>query len=150
MYLNAVFIPCVNGAEDIPFLARRFLQEAALRNGLTEEPRLSEEILSRLCLYEWPGNVRELRNAMERAAVLAAGREVKTGDLPGGAVRGTGRRRRQPAFSDVARGGGSPYPPGPGYGGQYGTGRRNAGYQQCDVVAQAQGNGGEKEGGAWG
>lgn len=90
--------------EDIPFLARRFLQEAALRNGLTEEPRLSEEILSRLCLYEWPGNVRELRNAMERAAVLAAGREVKTGDLPAAlseALAGEGGSLRFPTLREV-------------------------------------------------
>ena len=90
--------------EDMPVLARRFLQEAALRNGLTEEPRLSEEILSRLCLYEWPGNVRELRNAMERAAVLAAGREVKTGDLPAAlseALAGEGGSLRFPTLREV-------------------------------------------------
>lgn len=70
--------------EDIPFLARRFLQEAARRNALVEEPCLPGEILAKLCLYEWPGNMRELRNAMERAAVLAAGREVAVGDFPAG------------------------------------------------------------------
>ena len=38
--------------------------------GFTTEAR---EALSR---YAWPGNLRELRNAVERAAILAAGPEV--------------------------------------------------------------------------
>ena len=54
--------------------------------------------------YEWPGNVRELRNAMERAAVLAAGREVKTGDLPAAlseALAGEGGSLRFPTLREV-------------------------------------------------
>ena len=35
-----------------------------------------------LAHYAWPGNVRELRNAIERAAILAAGPEVAPDDLP--------------------------------------------------------------------
>ena len=32
--------------------------------------------------HTWPGNIRELRNAIERAAILAAGPEIGVGDLP--------------------------------------------------------------------
>ena len=32
--------------------------------------------------HSWPGNVRELRNAVERAAILAAGPQVGLADLP--------------------------------------------------------------------
>jgi len=32
--------------------------------------------------YRWPGNVRELRNAIERAAILAEGKELTAEDLP--------------------------------------------------------------------
>jgi NtrC-family two-component system response regulator AlgB len=45
--------------------------------GFTAEAR---EALTR---YAWPGNLRELRNAMERAAIFAAGRLLDVGDLPG-------------------------------------------------------------------
>jgi NtrC-family two-component system response regulator AlgB len=44
--------------------------------GLTDGAR---EALSR---YPWPGNLRELRNAMERAAIFAAGEVLDVGDLP--------------------------------------------------------------------
>jgi NtrC-family two-component system response regulator AlgB len=44
--------------------------------GLTDEAR---EAISR---YPWPGNIRELRNAMERAAIFAAGPMLDAGDLP--------------------------------------------------------------------
>jgi NtrC-family two-component system response regulator AlgB len=33
--------------------------------------------------YAWPGNLRELRNAIERAVLFAANREIEVGDLPG-------------------------------------------------------------------
>jgi NtrC-family two-component system response regulator AlgB len=32
--------------------------------------------------YRWPGNLRELRNVVERAAILASGRQIEPGDLP--------------------------------------------------------------------
>jgi NtrC-family two-component system response regulator AlgB len=35
-----------------------------------------------LAHHTWPGNLRELRNAVERAAILAAGSEVGLSDLP--------------------------------------------------------------------
>jgi NtrC-family two-component system response regulator AlgB len=32
--------------------------------------------------YRWPGNLRELRNVVERAAILASGKQIEAGDLP--------------------------------------------------------------------
>ena len=32
--------------------------------------------------YRWPGNLRELRNVVERAAILAPGKQIEPGDLP--------------------------------------------------------------------
>src|ERR1044071_2912876 len=32
--------------------------------------------------YDWPGNVRELENAIERAVIIAAGRQIELDDLP--------------------------------------------------------------------
>jgi DNA-binding NtrC family response regulator len=35
-----------------------------------------------LMIYDWPGNVRELENALERAAVVAGGGEIRAEHLP--------------------------------------------------------------------
>jgi two-component system response regulator HydG len=32
--------------------------------------------------FHWPGNIRQLRNVLERAVVLARGREISRRDLP--------------------------------------------------------------------
>ncbi|MFT4641985.1 MAG: NtrC-family two-component system response regulator AlgB [Verrucomicrobiales bacterium] len=37
-----------------------------------------------LMSYDWPGNLRELRNALERAVILARGKEIEPSDLPSG------------------------------------------------------------------
>ena len=57
--------------EDIPALSEHFLslfRERFHRPALD----LSADARQRLGAYDWPGNVRELRNALERAAALAA------------------------------------------------------------------------------
>ena len=57
-----------------------------------------EAALARLRSYPWPGNVLELRNAVERAARLAAGGEVLSEHLPSAdlqAGRGRGRLRQR-------------------------------------------------------
>jgi two-component system response regulator FlrC len=55
---------------DIPLLARHFMSQAAMRNGLPQ-PALSEGALAHLQRLAWKGNVRELENVMERAVLLA-------------------------------------------------------------------------------
>jgi DNA-binding NtrC family response regulator len=35
-----------------------------------------------LMAYQWPGNVRELENAIERAVIIASGRQIEIEDLP--------------------------------------------------------------------
>jgi DNA-binding NtrC family response regulator len=66
--------------EDLPALAVRFLVQLGERLGRPPK-RLAADALARLAAHPWPGNVRELRNAVERAAVLAAGEEVGAADL---------------------------------------------------------------------
>jgi len=51
--------------------------------------RLAADTQEVLRQYQWPGNVRELRNAVMRAAILAAGEEIRPGDLPGEMGGGT-------------------------------------------------------------
>jgi len=41
----------------------------------------SPQALDMLTEYNWPGNVRELRNVIERAVVVAKGKEIKPEDL---------------------------------------------------------------------
>ena len=70
--LNVAIIkmpPLRNRKEDIPILARSFLQEFAGRFG-KPIPALGVETLDFLEHLQWRGNVRELRNAMERVMLL--------------------------------------------------------------------------------
>jgi DNA-binding NtrC family response regulator len=66
--------------EDIPLLARHFLERAATSLGKRFEG-FSEEALAWLLQHRWPGNVRELENVVERAATLAQGPLIGPGDL---------------------------------------------------------------------
>ncbi len=43
---------------------------------------ISQAALAALVNYEWPGNVRELENAIERAIIIASGRQIELEDLP--------------------------------------------------------------------
>ncbi|MBS7457982.1 sigma-54-dependent transcriptional regulator [Coralloluteibacterium stylophorae] len=73
--LNTIEIalpPLAERPDDIVPLARRFLP-----SGRT----LAESALRALRRHAWPGNVRELKNTMQRAALLAAGREIVAADL---------------------------------------------------------------------
>jgi DNA-binding NtrC family response regulator len=55
---------------DIPLLARNFVSQSAMRNGLPQ-PVLSDDAGTHLQRLAWKGNVRELENVMERAVLLA-------------------------------------------------------------------------------
>jgi two-component system nitrogen regulation response regulator GlnG len=71
--------------EDVPLLAEHFLLRAAHAMRL-EPKRFSPAALGALRDAEWPGNVRQLENLCRRLAVMAAGREIVVGDLPGAAA----------------------------------------------------------------
>jgi DNA-binding NtrC family response regulator len=66
--------------EDIPLLAEHFLRAYTAKYGL-KCTEISPEAIKMLIAYDWPGNVRELRNAIERSAVLAEGKSLRTEDL---------------------------------------------------------------------
>ncbi len=68
--------------EDIPMLARHFVQKHAKRCKVKPRP-ISREALSCLVNYDWPGNVRELENAIERALVLGSFRHDLAGRSAG-------------------------------------------------------------------
>ncbi len=56
--------------EDIPLLALRFAEHAALRVN-RPLPRITQANIFQLQAYEWPGNVRELQNVIERAVITS-------------------------------------------------------------------------------
>jgi len=62
--------------EDIRVLAEHFLRLSARRSGVMSL-RVAEAEWRKLEDYAWPGNVRELQNVIERAVILARGREVR-------------------------------------------------------------------------
>ncbi|HYV43236.1 MAG TPA: sigma-54 dependent transcriptional regulator [Myxococcaceae bacterium] len=67
--------------EDVPGLVRALLERHARSQGLLP-PGVDPRAMRRLLAYGWPGNVRELSNALERAIVLSAGRDIQLEDLP--------------------------------------------------------------------
>ncbi len=66
--------------QDLPELARLFLEDCCRRNGYPAR-ELTPESLARLTRHTWPGNVRELRNAMERLAILVPARQIRAADV---------------------------------------------------------------------
>lgn len=71
----------VERAEDIPVLARFFLERYARENN-RPALLLSDQAMELLCRYSWPGNVRELQHVMERIVVMSDGGTVTPEHLP--------------------------------------------------------------------
>nr|MBA3239775.1 sigma-54-dependent Fis family transcriptional regulator [Acidobacteriota bacterium] len=66
---------------DIHTLVIHFLEHYKQKTGRFI-PGISRRALEALINYEWPGNVRELENAVERAVIIASGRQIEPEDLP--------------------------------------------------------------------
>ena len=75
--------PLRERTEDIPLLAKHFLQRYAEENEKAIAT-IAPEAMERLMGYHWPGNVRELENVIERAVVLSSGDSVTEALLPEG------------------------------------------------------------------
>ncbi|MDC8786725.1 nitrogen regulation protein NR(I) [Roseateles koreensis] len=68
-------------SEDVPVLARFFLQRSATELGV-EPKRLSEAALAKLCAFDYPGNVRQLENICHWLSVMAPSQLIDAKDLP--------------------------------------------------------------------
>ena len=68
-------------AEDVPALARFFLQKSAKELGV-EPKRITEEALEKLKSFEFPGNVRQLENVCHWLTVMAPAQVIEVKDLP--------------------------------------------------------------------
>jgi two-component system response regulator HydG len=67
--------------EDIHPLVIHFLEHYKQKTGRFISG-MSKDALQALITYQWPGNVRELENAIERAVIIASGRQIELEDLP--------------------------------------------------------------------
>ena len=67
--------------EDVPILARHFLQKSAQELGV-EAKRFSDATLKYLATLDFPGNVRQLENICHWLTVMAPGQQVDLADLP--------------------------------------------------------------------
>jgi len=76
-----VLPPLRERREDIHPLVIHFLEHYKQRTGRFVSG-ISKPALRALVTYDWPGNVRELENAIERAVIIAAGRQIELDDLP--------------------------------------------------------------------
>ena len=88
--------------EDIPLLARYFLQSFCQEYGKPEKD-LSAEAMELLVEYQWPGNVRELRNVIERLAIMVAAKTIQPLDLASSLRRGGLRREVWPTPDGTLR-----------------------------------------------
>ena len=73
--------PLSQRADDLPELARHFVQRTCSRFGI-EEKRLTPDAIRVLQAYTWPGNVRELENIIERTVALETSELISSGSLP--------------------------------------------------------------------
>ena len=62
--------PLAERREDIPHLARHFVDLLARRTGLGKV-KLGDEVLSAMQGYRWPGNVRQMLNTIENMLIMA-------------------------------------------------------------------------------
>jgi two-component system response regulator HydG len=88
--LNVVHLripPLRERPEDVPVLARHFLDRFARRFGV-EPLHVPEAIFHRLAGHAWPGNVRELENAIEALVALSPPEGLDPSLLPGGGATG--------------------------------------------------------------
>jgi transcriptional regulator with GAF, ATPase, and Fis domain len=67
--------------EDIHLLVVHLLDKYKERTGRFISG-ISKDAMRALVNYDWPGNVRELENAIERAVIIASGRQIELDDLP--------------------------------------------------------------------
>src|SRR5207245_4017463 len=71
-----VLPPLRERRDDIPMLARHFIQRFARRMGRRIDS-IPAPVMDALVGYAWPGNVREMQNIIERAVILSAGSSLR-------------------------------------------------------------------------
>jgi two-component system nitrogen regulation response regulator GlnG len=90
--------------EDIPVLARHFLQQSAHQLGV-DPKRFTPQALARLAQFSFPGNVRQLENICHWLTVMAPAQVIEPEDLPPEvlAEQGAAAAPAAPAWAPEAR-----------------------------------------------
>jgi two-component system response regulator HydG len=83
--VNLLVPPLHERTDDVPLLARHFLEHFAARNR-KHLKGFTPAAMDVLVRYPWPGNVRELENALERAVIMAVGDYLTERELPANIV----------------------------------------------------------------
>jgi two-component system nitrogen regulation response regulator GlnG len=81
--------PLRERAEDVPALAKFFLQKSAKDLGV-EPKRITDDALEKLMAFEFPGNVRQLENICHWLTVMAPSQVIEAKDLPPDLLSSTG------------------------------------------------------------
>ncbi|MBX3293115.1 MAG: sigma 54-interacting transcriptional regulator [Acidobacteria bacterium] len=81
--------PLSERREDVHLLVVHFLEQYKEKTGRFVSG-ISKDAMDALLNYDWPGNVRELENAIERAIIIASGRQIELYDLPDAVQRSAG------------------------------------------------------------
>jgi len=87
---------------DVGLLAQEFLRFFAEENGKSKMS-FTKEALAAIFEHNWPGNVRELQNRVQRAVIMAEGRQVDAEDLDLEAPEGKGGTTLREARENVER-----------------------------------------------
>jgi len=101
--LNVITIqlpPLRDNKEDLPSLVEHFAAKYAFENRKSIMG-ISNEAFEVLMNYAFPGNTRELENIIERAIILAKGREITVRDLPEDLTNGSGTNRENDSYRGV-------------------------------------------------
>ncbi|MCB1100434.1 MAG: PEP-CTERM-box response regulator transcription factor [Verrucomicrobiae bacterium] len=72
--------PLRDRGDDAVVLAQRFLADF-IRDNESTSRSFSPHAIAAIRDYDWPGNVRELQNRVQRAAIMAEGKQIAPSDL---------------------------------------------------------------------
>ena len=109
--------------EDVPALARFFLQKSAKELGV-EPKRVTDEAIELMKGFDFPGNVRQLENICHWLTVMAPSQVIEAKDMPPELMSprsAFARHADAPAAAPVDGGGASWAPPAVGEGGAAGS-----------------------------
>src|SRR5512146_1725707 len=95
--INIHLPPLRDRMEDVPLLAKHFVQEHAPKRKDIMIKCISGEAMSLLLEHTYPGNVRELENVIERAISFANTPEILPADLPASLRQTTAPAKPRPA-----------------------------------------------------
>ena len=80
--INIHLPPLRERIEDVPFLAKHFVEEHAAKRKDILIKGITTDAMKVLLSHAWPGNVRELENIIERAISFANTPDILPADLP--------------------------------------------------------------------